>query len=82
MLQVTDHSAQAMEVRLLMSARDGPTLFDLRCAMREHMLDWIRREMPEALVRRRTLQVAPVELAAGPSISEAVADLGARRASR
>ncbi|QDK34580.1 MULTISPECIES: mechanosensitive ion channel family protein [Sphingomonadaceae] len=81
-LQVTDHSAQAMEVRLLMSARDGPTLFDLRCAMREHMLDWIRREMPEALVRRRTLQVAPVELAAGPSISEAVADLGARRASR
>lgn len=81
-LQVTDHSAEAMEVRLLMSARDGPTLFDLRCAMREHMLDWIRREMPEALVRRRTLPVAPVELAAGPSIAEAVADLGARRAAR
>ncbi|WP_395330195.1 mechanosensitive ion channel domain-containing protein [Novosphingobium sp. BL-8H] len=81
-LQVTDHSAEAMEVRLLMSARNGPTLFDLRCAMREHMLDWIRREMPEALVRRRTLPVAPVELAAGPSITEAVADLGDRRASR
>ncbi|WP_395392043.1 mechanosensitive ion channel domain-containing protein [Novosphingobium sp. BL-8A] len=81
-LQVTDHNAEAMEVRLLMSARNGPTLFDLRCAMREHMLDWIRREMPEALARRRTLQVAPVELAAGPSIAEAVADLGDRRASR
>ncbi len=81
-LQVTDHNAEAMEVRLLMSARNGPTLFDLRCAMREHMLDWIRREMPEALVRRRTLQVAPVELAASPSIAEAVADLNERRASR
>jgi len=80
-LQVTDHNTEAMEVRLLMSARNGPTLFDLRCAMREHMLDWIRREMPEALVRRRTLQVAPVELAASPSIAEAVADLSDRRAS-
>ena len=78
-LQVTDHSAEAMEVRLLMSARDGPTLFDLRCAMREHMLDWVRREMPEAMVRRRTLPVAPMELAVGPSITEAVADFGERR---
>ncbi|WP_132388068.1 mechanosensitive ion channel domain-containing protein [Novosphingobium sp. PhB165] len=80
-LQVTDHKAEAMEVRLLMSARDGSTLFDLRCAMREHMLDWIRREMPEALVRRRTLQVAPVELAPGPALAEAVAEFGDRRAS-
>lgn len=79
-LQVTDHNADAMEVRLLMSARDGPTLFDLRCAMREHMLDWVRREMPEAMVRRRTLPVAPVELAAGSSITEAIADFGERRA--
>ena len=71
-LQVTDHSEDAMEVRLLMSARDGPTLFDLRCFAREHMLDFIRREMPEAIVRRRTLPVAPVEVTAGPAMVEAM----------
>lgn len=72
-LQVTDHSADAMEVRLLMSAKDGPTLFDLRCFAREHMLDWVRREMPEAIVRRRNLPVAPMELAANPAMLEAIA---------
>jgi len=71
-LQVTDCRDETIEVRLLMSARDGPTLFDLRCELREGMMDWIRREMPEALARRRTLQVAPMELAAGPSMIEAM----------
>jgi small-conductance mechanosensitive channel len=75
-LQVTDCDNEAIEVRLLMSAKDGPTLFDLRCEIRESMLDWIRREMPQALVRRRTLPVAPVELAAGPSMAEAMAGEG------
>ncbi|WP_159868226.1 mechanosensitive ion channel family protein [Novosphingobium sp. 9U] len=72
-LQVTDHDADAMEVRLLMSAKDGPTLFDLRCEIREGMIDWIRRHQPEALVRRRMLPVSPVELAAGPSMADAIA---------
>lgn len=71
-LQVTDCRDQTLEVRLLMSARDGPTLFDLRCEIRESMMDWIRREMPEALARRRQLQVAPMELAAAPSMVEAM----------
>ena len=72
-LQVTDHRADAMEVRLLMSAKDGPTLFDLRCEIRESMLDWIRRNQPEALVRSRLLPVAPVELEAGSSIADVIA---------
>lgn len=63
-VQVTDMSNDTIEVRLLMTARNSGDLFDLRCAIREGLLDWIRREMPEALVRRRTLPVAPVELAA------------------
>ena len=68
-LQVTDHKADCMEVRLLLSAKDGPTLFDLRCEIRESMIDWIRRNQPEALVRRRLLPVSPIELAADPSIA-------------
>jgi len=71
-LQVTDCKDDAIEVRLLLSARDGPTLFDLRCEIRETMMDWIHREMPEALVRRRTLQTAPMELAASPSVVQAI----------
>ncbi|MFK4871761.1 mechanosensitive ion channel family protein [Novosphingobium sp. ZW T3_23] len=72
-LQVTDCKDEAIEVRLLMSARDGPTLFDLRCELRESMMDWIRSNQPEALVRRRTLPVAPVELGASAGLAELVA---------
>ncbi|SFF98574.1 Small-conductance mechanosensitive channel [Novosphingobium sp. CF614] len=63
-VQVTSMSDDSMEVRLLMTAKDAGNLFDLRCAIREGMLDWIRREMPEALVSRRT-QPAPVVEPAG-----------------
>lgn len=72
-LQVTDHRADAMEVRLLLSAKDGPTLFDLRCEIRESMLDWIRRNQPEALVRSRVVPVSPVEVSAAPSLADAIA---------
>nr|WP_229736390.1 mechanosensitive ion channel domain-containing protein [Novosphingobium endophyticum] len=75
-VQVTDCREESVEVRLLMSAQDAGSLFDLRCDIRESMLDWIRREIPEALVRRRTLPAAPVELAAGPSMAEAIAGDG------
>ncbi|EIZ78073.1 small-conductance mechanosensitive channel [Novosphingobium sp. Rr 2-17] len=71
-LQVTDCRDETLEIRLLMSAKDGPTLFDLRCEIREGVMDWIRREMPEALARRRTLQVAPMELGGTPSMLEAI----------
>lgn len=77
-LQVTDQKADAIEVRLLLSAKDGPTLFDLRCEIREGMLDWIRRNQPEALVRQRILPVAPLELAAGASMAEVISGAGVR----
>ncbi|MEE4454611.1 mechanosensitive ion channel family protein [Novosphingobium resinovorum] len=69
-LQVTDCRDATLEVRLLMSARDGPTLFDLRCEIREGMMDWIRREQPEAIARRRQLHVAPMELSPAPAMVE------------
>ncbi|WP_404482858.1 mechanosensitive ion channel family protein [Novosphingobium sp. BL-52-GroH] len=75
-LQVTDCCDATLEVRLLMSARDGPVLFDLRAEIRESMMDWIRREMPEALARRRQLQVAPMELSATSSMVEAMSGAG------
>ncbi len=52
-LQVTDMTDTSIEVRLLMSASDAPTAFDLRCEIRESVLAWIAQNQPEAIVRRR-----------------------------
>ncbi|RYM06275.1 mechanosensitive ion channel family protein [Sphingobium cupriresistens] len=52
-LQVTDHRADALELRGLLSARNAGIAFDLRCEVREAMLTFLRTDMPEALVRGR-----------------------------
>lgn len=72
-LQVTDCKEMTLEIRLLMSAKDGPTLFDLRCALREGMMDYIRREMPEALSRRRTQPIAPLDITPSAALAELMA---------
>lgn len=56
-LQVTDTKPDAIEVRVLATAKNAATAFDLRCDLREAMLAFIRDEMPEALPRRRLLHV-------------------------
>ena len=60
-LQVTDAVAGRVHVRILVSAKDAPTLFDLRCSVRERMVDWLQREQPQAL------PVDRVELGESPS---------------
>jgi small-conductance mechanosensitive channel len=52
-LQVTDTKPEAIEVRALMTAADASKAFDLRCDIREGLLAFIRREMPEAIPHRR-----------------------------
>jgi small-conductance mechanosensitive channel len=52
-LQVTDHRADALELRGLLSARNAAIAFDLRCEVREAMLTFLRTDMPQALVRGR-----------------------------
>ena len=52
--QVTDTKPDgAIELRALMTAKDASTAFDLRCDVREALLAYLAREMPEAIVRRR-----------------------------
>ncbi len=64
-LQVTDSKADAIEVRVLATARDAATAFDLRCDVREALYAYIRAEMPEALPRRRVaMDAAPTSGAA------------------
>jgi hypothetical protein len=52
-LQVTDAIGAVVRVRMLVSAKDGPTLFDLRCHVREGLVVWLQREHPTALPKVR-----------------------------
>lgn len=52
-LQVVDTGKETMELRALMSAKNSPTAFDLRCEVREKMLLWLQKEHPGALPRAR-----------------------------
>jgi hypothetical protein len=54
-LQVTDATRGTVRVRILATAKDAPTLWDLRCYVREAMLLWIQSEMPDAAPAQRVL---------------------------
>lgn len=56
-LQVIDADARTIELRALVSARNAPQSWDLRCEMREKMIAFIRDEMPEALPRDRAILI-------------------------
>jgi hypothetical protein len=52
-LQVTDATGGMVRVRALVSAADAPSLWDLRCLVREQLVGWIREQRPTALPRMR-----------------------------
>jgi len=52
-LQVTDAVGGFVHVRILVSAKDSPTLFDLRCFVREAMVEWIQQQNPQTMPRTR-----------------------------
>lgn len=53
-LQVTDMTEFTVVVRVLASAADAPSAWDLRCDVREALVAWLREEHPESLTRLRT----------------------------
>ena len=57
-LQVTDTTNSVMQLRILASARSAGDAFDLRCDIREKMIDFLQREIPNALPRSRQETVA------------------------
>ena len=52
-LQVTEALERTIVVRALMSARNSPTAWDLRCEVREKMIAWLAAEHPRSLPRLR-----------------------------
>ena len=52
-LQVVDANSRTMELRALVSARNAPQAWDLRCEVREKLIAFLQKEMREALPRDR-----------------------------
>lgn len=54
-LQVTDSKELTVEIRILVSAKNSPTAWDLRVHVREKMIDFIQKNYPEALPKSRVV---------------------------
>ncbi|SEF84372.1 mechanosensitive ion channel family protein [Algoriphagus boritolerans] len=54
-LQVTDTKEMTVETRILVSAKNSPTAWDLRVHVREKMINFIQKNYPEALPKTRVV---------------------------
>ena len=52
-LQVTGSKERTVEIRALASASDASIAWDLRCEIRERLVDFLQREYPQCLPRLR-----------------------------
>lgn len=52
-LQVSDCKETTVELRVLVSADNAAAVWDLRCEVREKLIDFLQRKYPHALPRRR-----------------------------
>jgi hypothetical protein len=53
-LQVTEAGERAVQLRALVTAANSSAAWDLRCAVREALIDFIQRQYPEYLPQWRT----------------------------
>jgi small-conductance mechanosensitive channel len=60
-LQVTDATEHTIQIRALMSARNGPAAFDLRCYVREKLVQFLQDRYPFALPKYRQELIGTVE---------------------
>ncbi|MGA1812473.1 mechanosensitive ion channel family protein [Frondihabitans sp. 4ASC-45] len=56
-LQVTDAVGGFVHVRILVSAVDSASLFDLRCLVREELISWMHEHSPQSMPRTRVQMV-------------------------
>ncbi|HSJ79447.1 MAG TPA: mechanosensitive ion channel domain-containing protein [Erythrobacter sp.] len=55
LLQVTEMTPETIQLRILMSGRNGGELFDLRCDVRETMVRALAEQLPGSIARNRVL---------------------------
>ena len=58
-LQMTDASERTITLRAIASAKDAPTLWNLRCEIREKLVAYVREQYPKALPALRARVEAP-----------------------
>lgn len=58
-VQVADSDATTMTVRIVVSAKDSGTLWDLRCYLRENMIRWVVEQEPGV---RPITRIQPLEI--------------------
>jgi small-conductance mechanosensitive channel len=75
-LVITDANANALQVRILVSASNSGELFDLRCLIREKMITFLQKRHPESLPRTR------LEMPALPTSLEDISSSFVNAASR
>ncbi|MGL1862243.1 MAG: mechanosensitive ion channel family protein [Pseudodesulfovibrio sp.] len=56
-LQVTDTSPDSIELRVLVTAADAPKCWDLRCLVRENLINFMKINYPDALPQRRLVKM-------------------------
>jgi small-conductance mechanosensitive channel len=52
-VQVTDATTSAVQIRILVSARNAQDLWDLRCEVREKIVAWLHQQLPASLPQTR-----------------------------
>jgi hypothetical protein len=52
-MQVTEAGEHAMQLRALVTAASAPQAWDLRCHVREQLIDFVQREYPQHLPQLR-----------------------------
>ncbi|OLL31385.1 mechanosensitive ion channel protein MscS [Burkholderia sp. SRS-W-2-2016] len=67
-LQVFDCTERAMQLRALVSAPDSGLAWDLRCRVREGLVEFIQRHYPECLPRGRAEVSAELEPGSGSPV--------------
>lgn len=70
-VQVTESNDRTMQIRVLVSAKDSGSNFDLRCELREGLIAWLQKAHPQSLPRMRALvenEPAPIAPAVQPSL--------------
>jgi hypothetical protein len=75
-LQVTDVMRDAKQLRGLASAATAGAAFDLRCEIREKLLNWIETEYPQSLPLVRRLNIEPVDESGEPKGPASLANQG------
>lgn len=82
-LQVTDAKEQVMELRCLMSARSAGHAFNLRCEVREKLIDFLVEHHPESLPRQRSeVAVSALPKAKTTKAKKAIRNAAAGRAAQ